>query len=183
LKFGLSSLAIALLVATSMQPSFAKEHRAHRAGSASKSPSAQDDKPKGANPADSQAKETSDAPVTVSPPRDPSVKREMPLNLQTRRAPVPAPQNPVPRNSIGEIAAPHESMTVIDGRRLSSAAPAPVLGAIGPPHPGPVVSVTIPSRGKVDGAGLIRPFVALTGLGGPAKVVVGINGTTLRSKR
>jgi hypothetical protein len=177
LKFELSPLAIALLVATSMQPSFAKEHRAHRAGSASKSPSAHDDKPKDANPADS------DAPVTVSPPRDPSVKREMPLNLQTRRAPLPAPQNPVPRNSIGEIAAPHESMTVIDGRRLSSAAPAPVLGAIGPPHPGPVVSVTMPSRGKVDGAGLIRPSVAPTGLGGPAKVVVGINGTTLRSKR
>jgi hypothetical protein len=44
-------------------------------------------------------------------------------------------------------------------------------------------SLGMPGRDTVDGARLIRPAVAPQGLGGPAKVVAGINGTTLRSKR
>ena len=47
----------------------------------------------------------------------------------------------------------------------------------------PVTTTSVPSRGKIDGAGLIRPSVAPSALGGPAKTFAGINGTTLRPKR
>ncbi len=50
-------------------------------------------------------------------------------------------------------------------------------------HHSPPAIVSAPSRGKIDGAGLLNPSVALSGVGGPAKPVGGINGTTLRLKR
>lgn len=59
-------------------------------------------------------------------------------------------------------------------------------GAGGPgnlrPNPGPMVTATAASRGRIDGAGLIRPGIAPSGLGGPAKAVARINGTTFRPK-
>jgi hypothetical protein len=48
-----------------------------------------------------------------------------------------------------------------------------------PAHP--IASATFADRSKIDGGHLIRSTVT-SGLGGPAKSVTGINGTTMRPK-
>jgi hypothetical protein len=59
-------------------------------------------------------------------------------------------------------------------------------GVGGPGYLRSNASRTVPaaavSRGRIDGAALIRPGVAPSGLGGPAKAVAGINGTAIRPK-
>ena len=58
-------------------------------------------------------------------------------------------------------------------------------GGLGVPmsmHPFPSPIATAPNRGKINGTALIRPG-APSGLGGPAKIATGINGTRIRSKR
>jgi hypothetical protein len=50
------------------------------------------------------------------------------------------------------------------------------------PNPSPVVVTAAATRGKINGTALIRPALAPSGLGGPAKAVVGINGSAFRSK-
>jgi hypothetical protein len=54
--------------------------------------------------------------------------------------------------------------------------------AIARPSPSPIVSAPVAQRGTINGAGLTRPSSAPSGVGGPAKVVVGINATNLRPK-
>jgi hypothetical protein len=46
----------------------------------------------------------------------------------------------------------------------------------------PIVIAPVSQRGTVSGTGLIRPSTTPSGLGGPAKVAVGINGSNIRSK-
>lgn len=53
---------------------------------------------------------------------------------------------------------------------------------VGAQHPGPIANGGTANQGRIAGANLIRPGLAPTGLGGPAKAVAGINGTTIRSK-
>jgi hypothetical protein len=186
LKIGALLLAILLTGATTMQTSFAKAPRAHRVGTnVSKDRPAKDEKPKGAPPVDDSTKETNDAGVITAAPRGSSERRDSPANIQSRHVSLPPPPSPLPRNSIGEVIAPHESLTAVDGQHSGVAIPAPVLGApaIGRQYASPTASASMPGRGKVDGAGLIRPSAAPQGLGGPARVVAGINGTTLRSRR
>lgn len=186
MKIGALLLAIVLSGATTMQTSFAKGQRAHRVGTnVSKDRPAQDEKPKAAPLVDDSAKEKSDAGVMTPPPRDSSERRDIPANIQSRHLSLPAPPSPLPRNSIGEVVAPHESLAAVDGQHSGLASPAPVLGAppIGRQHSSLTASADMPGRSKVDGAGLIRPSAAPQGLGGPARVVAGINGTTFRSKR
>jgi hypothetical protein len=138
------------------------------------------------------------------------VKDGTPGIYQVRREPVPA--SSVPRNSIGVALAPQRSITASSGGNLRPATAPPVTAGIGdhdnigghPDQPDigfkdsrPVATASIPSvslpsptirspsiqsRGKIDGSSLIRASVAPSGLGGPAKTVAGINGTTLRPK-
>jgi hypothetical protein len=138
------------------------------------------------------------------------VKSGTPGIYQVRRGPVPAPS--VPRNAIGVALAPQKSVTASSGENLRPATAPPVTagigdqtnstGHLGEPDIGlkvsrPVATASIPSvsvpsptiqspsiqsRGKIDGSSLIRASVAPSGLGGPAKTVAGINGTTLRPK-
>jgi hypothetical protein len=137
------------------------------------------------------------------------VKSATPANYQVRRVAVPAPSGTIPRNAIGVAIAPQKSVTASSRESFKPAAAAPITTGIGvgkaggypgepdialkPSHP--LATASIPSvsslsalspgpqnRGKIDGASLIRPSVAPSGLGGPAKTVAGINGTTLRSK-
>jgi hypothetical protein len=46
----------------------------------------------------------------------------------------------------------------------------------------PSAGAGIADRGRIDGTHLIRPAPALAVLGGPARTVAGINGTTMRPK-
>jgi hypothetical protein len=139
-----------------------------------------------------------------------SVKNHTPENFQVRRVAVPAPSGTIPRNAIGVAIAPQKSVTASSGESFKPAAAAPIATSLGdgkadgypgepdialkPSHP--LATASIPSvsslsasnpapqnRGRIDGASLIRPSVAPSGLGGPAKTVAGINGTTLRPKR
>ncbi|HEY1983003.1 MAG TPA: hypothetical protein VGH13_23225 [Xanthobacteraceae bacterium] len=59
--------------------------------------------------------------------------------------------------------------------------------AAGVPHVGvpvqhPLGNPTFASRGRIDGAALIRPQLAPIGLGGPAKTSGGIDGTNFHPK-
>ncbi len=62
-------------------------------------------------------------------------------------------------------------------------APATSMGRTRMVHPGKnPTAITMPNRAAIGGAGIIRPGSGLSGLGGPAKTGVGINGTTIRPK-
>ena len=204
-------LVIASLFLMTAQPSFAKEARAdsHHLGgtaaSASKSASgtgiktgAQTD----TNSAD--AKPGDDIGLTALPLRSaltsdksvvakPSSKITKPGNFPASR---PGLSTPVARNAIGQPLTPAANPTG-DGQRLGSAAKPQAEGfdvtRTAAPGEGvgesnvrrqifhPLESVSNPGRGKIDGAGLSRPATP-SGLGGPAKSLAGINGTTVRPK-
>jgi hypothetical protein len=130
-----------------------------------------------------------------SPKETPSLKIAKPQNFPAFR---PALSIAAGRNAIGQpIARPATPPS--DGRRPGFAAKTSVAGfdssgaatageALGASNPGrqnfrPPASVIAPSRGKSDGASVIRPSPARSGIGGPATTVAGINGTAFRPKR
>jgi hypothetical protein len=104
----------------------------------------------------------------------------------SRRQPPQAPPPVVMRNALGIPVAPRTDF------KGGSAAPPAVTrgegGAAAAPASGGVKAVpsankvAAASHGGIDGAALIRPAYAPSGLGGPAKNVTGINGTTLSRK-
>ena len=103
--------------------------------------------------------------------------------MEVRRSVAPAPVET--RNSIGVAVTPAKSATTGNEQMPKPTVPKPIAvpavdrSAI----VRPVATASIPDRGKIDGSRLIRPSVAPTGLGGPAKFIAGINGTTFREKR
>ncbi len=197
-------LAIVLAGASWAQPSFAKEARVHHAGAAKDTAGKTAQRP---NSLDAKPSDTLDAGVTALPPRlgvtpdkarsaNTGLKLAKPANFQARRA--AERSNPVVRNAIGQsiteqgpaVGARHSEAAVQTPAAASggSAAPANFARGTGGPNSArqsshPVATASIVNRGKIDGAGLIRPAVAPSGLGGPAKAAAGINGTTLRPKR
>ena len=110
------------------------------------------------------------------------------------------------RNAISVPIVPHESVERHDGeypysrsvvRNPAAGTPGGVGGATGglaktedslgrPTVPAsnarPVIRSVVLSRGTIDGTGVTRPGVGPSRVGGPAKVVSGINGTTIRPK-
>jgi hypothetical protein len=125
-------------------------------------------------------------------------KAAAPAISQARRALVPAPSSAIPRNAIGQPVVPREVLTGSSEKPAGPSSPTAraALGATGTPanpyfassNPGqqnlhPTVAINPIGRGKIDGAGPIRPPPAPSGLGGPAKVAAGINGTTWHQKR
>jgi hypothetical protein len=112
--------------------------------------------------------------------------------------PVSGATAPVVRNAIGIPVARHEGTMIGNGVRTgntvelprSSSASVghaePLAGAASPlgvhQSPQPTATASVASRGRIDGTGLIRPALAPSGLGGPAKVAGGINGTAIRPK-
>jgi len=149
--------------------------------------------------------------LTTDRPRAPNVnlKTAIPGNYQARRPAAPGPSDTVPRNAIGVAIVPQKSATASSAESLKPMATAPPAFGIGDrgnagtrlgepgtgmenSHPAATASVSFTSpsvptrsfqgRSGIDGSTLIRPSVALSGLGGPAKTVAGINGTALRPK-
>jgi hypothetical protein len=98
------------------------------------------------------------------------------------------PANPatITRNAIGVPVAAHGAATGTGRVHLENAPAGVGLGPkpIGLPaeHPAAVVNGGTASSGKISGTSMIRPIQAPARLGGPAKPVAGINGTTLRAK-
>jgi hypothetical protein len=127
-----------------------------------------------------------------------------PGNSQVRHVPVLRSSNPVARNAIGQPVVQHEDAAASGRTRVGATVSAPLPspgaplsrteslgkpnGSIGGPsvglqRSGSVANTSIASPGRTDTTGLIRPLRAPAALGGPAKAVVGISGTTLRPKR
>jgi hypothetical protein len=200
LKAGSLLLAIVLIGASAMQPSFAKTiAKTHHARSAAAKgvssgarPSAEHAKPVEPQPAD-----TGDTAIGAAPSREGTVSEKArganvstrsaaPGNYQVRRVTIPGPSEIVPRNSIGVAVIPPPKTATIGEPSLKPAAPVTPVPQSSIANRSvmakPVMTASIPDRGKIDGAGLIRPSVALSGLGGPARTFAGINGTTLRPK-
>lgn len=160
---------------------------------------------RGASAVDARPDDTIDAGVTVLTPRggvtpakagntNANLKIAKPTTLQAHRSAIVQPANPV-RNAIGQpLARPkiaprrdaHFGATV-QAPAAASGNSINLSGNSGGPNSArpkqhPVTTASIGNRGRVDGATLIRPAFATSGLGGPAKPVGGINGTTLRRK-
>ncbi len=197
-------LTIVLAGASWAQPSFAKEARAHHAGAAKDTAGKNATRP---NSLDAKPSDTLDAGVTALPPRlgvtpakarnaNTGMKLAKPANFQARRA--AERSNPVVRNAIGQsiteqgpaVGAMHSGAVMQRPAAVSggNAAPANFARASGEPDsarqsPHTIATASIVNRGKIDGTGLVRPAVAPSSLGGPAKAAAGINGTTLRPKR
>jgi hypothetical protein len=124
----------------------------------------------------------------------------VPENIHTRRQPTPRTVNSGARNAIGLPVTRHEGIQERNGEAHSvpvqSAAPGLATGGHDnpaktdggrpaierPSPPGPIVSAPVTQRGTINGTGLNRPSSAPSRLGGPAKVVAGINATNLRPK-
>jgi hypothetical protein len=210
LKIGRYILAIILLSASASYPGFAKESNAHHA--ARPSVTTRTAKPiirmphkmdagskgagagpvaKGASPNDAHPRDTIDAGTTALSPRRAhesdkarnaatALKIGVPGDSQTRHMSATGAPNPVARSAIGLPIAPRENLNSGASERLHL--PNPDAANSGRPNPGAITTAGVSSLGKIDGAGLIRPARAPTGLGGPVKAVAGINGTTLRQK-
>lgn len=113
----------------------------------------------------------------------------------------PRTLSPPPRNAIG-IAVPRDEAIRRLGIPVFPSVRAPVSGVTGQrapwgaaEHISPIrrttqsrvaVGLTLPAtplhRSGIGGPGSVRPGYGLSGLGGPAKLVAGINGTAIRPK-
>ncbi len=136
-----------------------------------------------------------------------SVKPMAHGHLHARPILAPAASERVMRNAIGvAIVVQHEGVERHDGERhdFPSAVQSPAARAIGVagsgtgglakagadfgrqrivhPNAGPTVTATALNRATIGGTGVIRPHSGPSTLGGPAKAVVGINGTAIRPK-
>lgn len=179
-RIGLCLLAVALLDASVPRTGFADE-----AGSGTHSTSVQ---PNGVrhDAGELKAKDRSWAHRNFPPRHPPAVE-----------------PSAVVRNAIGVKVAPHEDSVrgqVVAGRLLQNAAVgSPVVGAsvrggsattasgsgaqgFAHPAPAPGLVAAPVHRGMIAGTGMTRPSASSSGLGGPAKALVGINGSTIRPK-
>lgn len=126
-----------------------------------------------------------------------AVKLVPPRNLLARRAAVPSGAEPVVRNAVGAVVLRHAGFEQHNGERSLTVVPSSISGtsnpaasAIGRPVKslGPserpttslIVRPVVVNRSAINGTNLIRAGSAPSGIGGPAKTVAGINGTTIR---
>ena len=131
-------------------------------------------------------------------------KISTPSNVHARRMPAPGAAKPVARNAIGLPVTRHEEIQErsteshgVPGQGPAHEVPGVTTSGAGNltrtdgglvrptivrPSASPVVSAPVPQRGAINGTALIRPNSAPSSLGGPAKVVAGINGSGIRPK-
>ncbi len=204
MKIGRYAIAIAFLGIAMPQPGFAKAFHGHR-GAAATSAAAKPAKAKEPHAGGAVTGASPEAPVPAVPQRPASVAEKNPIGRpkfgepeKSHVRPVSGDTAPVVRNAIGIPIARREGTMIGNGEHSgntvelprSSSANAgraePVGGAGGPAvvhqGPQPIATASVAGRGKIDGTGLIRPALAPSGLGGPAKVAGGINGTAIRPK-
>lgn len=123
--------------------------------------------------------------------------------LYSRKPSAPEASDRLVRNAIGVPVARHEGSEQRNGahRDFSTVVHSPAAGAVGfvtsatgrlakaeghfdrpAANANPIVRPAAANRGAINGTGLIRSGFALSGVGGPAAPLAGINGTTIRSK-
>ena len=147
---------------------------------------------KGSTPAISPAKDSTDTFVT--PPQRPLGDKTLKPKLVMPGPPAgrtPLPQaTPVVRNAIGQPVIPREKPLAgakggpaTPEQALRGSGPGAASGPAPPPKGSPSAAATAGSANRIDGTSVFRPSLSVSGLGGPAKVAAGINGTTLRRKR
>jgi hypothetical protein len=198
LKVVFSIVLLAALVAN--QSGLAKSAHTHHTSASSKA----------ANSVHTKPAETIDTSVTVLPPRG-RVERDKrnsnaslkivkpgkkPGNL-TQRPNVTATIKPfVVRNAIGQpiksnrVGASHLAPPLQAPGKVAAKGDAGVSSPISPIRPlnvgstnaHPNSTASISSKGRIDGARMIRPSAASLGIGGPTRVSNGINGTTIQTK-
>jgi len=171
------ALAVALIAAVSVQQSFARDGRADRPAAGA---------------------------VKSERTKSAGIKSVAPGNSPRHRAPGGPALKPASRNAIGIRADRPAPVPADAGEHVRVVPPSlPLAGpaaatslakpaggparAIGGPIGGlqnvrPTANAGIAGRGRIDGVHLIRPALAPAPLGGPARAVVGINGTALRPK-
>jgi hypothetical protein len=195
-------LAVVLFAALAVRPGIAKEPRVYHGATVGKNAKAvakagnaeagEGANAKGAQHATTPPGDSLDAGVTVLTPRagnaadktrntGVSVKVAKPVNSPVRRVGLSAPVVP---NAIGAPVSEQLNAPIgvnhLGATTLMPGTPSAGLPIVRQPvHP--IASATIPDRSKIDGGHLIRPTVT-SGLGGPAKLVGGINGTAVRPK-
>ncbi len=204
MKIGRYAIAIAFLGLAMPQPGFARVFHGHR-GATAKSAAAKPAKAKATHTGGAVTGASPEAPVPAVPQRPASVAEKGPIGRpkfgepdRSHVRPVSGATAPVVRNAIGIPVARREGTMIGNGvhtgntvelPRSSSASAGraePLTGAPSPlgvhQGPQPTATASVASRGKIDGTGLIRPALAPSSLGGPAKVAGGINGTAIRPK-
>lgn len=135
----------------------------------------------------------------------PQVRLLASSKLHQRKLAFPRTSDRALRNAIGLPVAGHGSVQLHDGEHhdFPALVQRPAAGAVGIAgsatgglakaeggldrptilHPGASLIVgPALNRGTINGTSLVRPGVGLPGVGGPAKVVAGISGTTIRPK-
>jgi hypothetical protein len=149
-----------------------------------------------------------DTRITVQPRRpskNPEKLRDLktvskpivPRGIAVRRGIAPAAGGHVTRNAIGAAIVRHENVGPGSGEPNGSRLPLPAAESTvsiananaGLEHrivplsnPHLTVTPAVVNRGRIDGSALTRPRFAPANVGGPARMVVGINGTTFRPK-
>jgi hypothetical protein len=123
-------------------------------------------------------------------------------NVQTHRRLETQPSGPVVRNAIGVTVGPHDNIAHRDGHvppvivrgpvgatgvstsasgGIAKPTGVPEIGRLSPPASTP--GAITPHRGTISGTGLVHPGSGPSQIGGPAKSVATINGTTIKPKR
>lgn len=201
MRLVLSSIVLAALAAN---PCFGKDGHSHGYAQHGARASAANNGASGATPAPSKAKATidSEAPVAppVLPPRgvtqqqiriSPSVKMTNPGNVSRGPAGATTITTPTARNAIGQpvvSSAPKNfpgAQPPLSALQRSGAVSPPVIhgGPTTPPvSSGPARVNIANNRGSVNGATVVRPANAPSGIGGPAQARYGINGTAVQSR-
>jgi hypothetical protein len=208
-RIGLHLSAIALYASLAMASSFAQENErgdAPRHGDNTSDAAPKPETTRG----DGDASEI-DAHVAV-PARHPKIVRDKagswtivkpgaPRNLLARQRFVPAVFGPVARNSIGVAVIQRDAMEQHGGAHhvFSAVTHSPAFGlnanSAGKVEPVPIFGRSTtqsanlfarplaPNRSGINGTAIAHHGSALAGIGGPAKSVTGISGTSIRPKR
>jgi hypothetical protein len=139
-----------------------------------------------------------DAPIVAhAPPK--IAKPAAPRNLLGRRISPPVAPQRVQPNAIGVLVEQQRHEGAIRGTAYAIHSPAPMIGGtsgVGPAtqgaglqspshpqfHTTPTVNPIVQSRPAISGTGVAHPRSGPAVVGGPARTVVGINGTAIRPK-
>jgi hypothetical protein len=196
---------IVLLALTANHPSFAKEaHARHGAStgvadkSGTKSTNAHSANPAGAKSLDLEATAPSVLPPHGKVPQrqsSPSFKIVRPRHAPHSQ--IGSAVRPAARNAIGQTAVQSKNLAATTShlppalRAPSAVPPLIVHGTLGAPPPvpfnamrpnAPTVNVATFNNRASNTAGVIRPVVAPSGIGGAARLNYGINGTAVQQK-
>jgi hypothetical protein len=186
LKIVACSLMVVLFGAVTTHAGFAEEAASSRDHAGELSPSA-------------KSHRTSEERGTPGKTREgrPIVRRGVTGSIQPHRLPVPGAPVPVERNAIGLPVAHHEGIPghYDEGHGIPAQIATPEVrgisaGGVGsfaqpkiaPLSQSPLVTTSAMNHGRINGTGLIRPTLNPSGIGGPAKARMGINGSAFRPK-